>query len=715
MSIVCEGLSGVLSYFDDVVVYGSTPEEHWKNLCAVMDKLQDFGLGLNADKCALGMCELKFLGHVISAEGIKPEPDKVKAIADAPVLQNQAELRSFLGSITYLTQFVSNLATVITPLRYLMQKGVVWKWSTTESKAFEEVKELLIKAPCFAHYSLEAKTKLVVDASPVSLGCVLLQNVDSHWQSISYASRSLTAAEKRYLQIEQEAMAVLFRLQKMHSYIYGRHVVVSTDHNPLLGVFNKNTQSIHLERIALRGQDYDFSLTYEPGSENIADGLSRLPLNTTVTETSFVEEHVHFVKSADALLSIDEIKETGESDPELLEVVKVLDGTEKLLRKKALTLAHEAHQGIVRCKQRLRRILFWPGIDSDVEDFCRNCETCVRLQPLQQDTPNTAPPLPDYSWEKCALDLVGPFPGEIYIMTVVDYRSKWPEAIVLKRNTSESIVTADIFARFGYPKVLIMENGHQFVAEEFQDFMKANGIQHRRVSPYFLQSNGQVERFHRYLKHSIRAAELDGLSWTEVLPIILQVYRSTPHARTNMTPAKLFLNREITTKLPTVPELDRNNPEERYKEYQRKLCEYTDAKRHAQQHNLVPGDIVFVANTKSGKLIPMFGHQRYVIVHSKGPDTFELVNAETGQHFTRNVKFLSRVPRMELPVNDDNDNGCLESEEFTGAAMPPLDQLGSTVSDDRNPADSGPTDSTMALRRSTRTPKPKRDADFVYD
>lgn len=436
MSIVCEGLSGVLSYFDDVVVYGSTPEEHWKNLRAVTAKLQDCGLRLNADKCALGMCELKFLGHVISAEGIKPDPDKVKAIADAPVPQNQAELRSFLGSITYLTQFVSNLATVITPLRYLTQKGVVWKWSTTESNAFEEVKELLIKAPCLAHYSLEAETKLVVDASPVGLGCVLLQNVNSRWQPISYASRSLTAAEKRYSQMEREAMAVLFGLQKMHSYIYGRHVVVSTDHKPLLGVFSKNTPSIRLERIALRCQDYDFTLTYEPGSENIADGLSRLPLNTTVTETSFVEEHVHFVKSADALLSIDEIKEAGESDPELLEVEKVLDGTQNLvnkkwkhfkdelsfaqgllwrgrriyvpekLRKKALTLAHEAHQGIVRFKQRLRRILFWPGMDSDVEDYCRNCETCVGLQPLRRDTPNTATPLPDYCWGKCALDLV---------------------------------------------------------------------------------------------------------------------------------------------------------------------------------------------------------------------------------------------------------------------------------------------------------------------
>ena len=97
-----------------------------------------------------------------------------------------------------------------------------------------------------------------------------------------------------------------------------------------------------------------------------------------------------------------------------------------------------------------------------------------------------------------------------------------------------------------------------------------------------------------------------------------------------------------------------------------------------------------------------------VIVRSKGPDTFELVHAETGQRLICNVKFLSRVPSMELSLNYDNDNSCLKSEEFTGAAMPPLDQLETTVSDDRNPADIGPANSAMEPRRSTQTPKPKR-------
>ena len=131
MSIVCEGLAGVLNYFDDViVVFGSTPEEHWRNLWAMLDTLHTSGLRLNAKKCVMGVSESKFLGHIISADGVQPDPEKVKAILDAPLPEDQAQLRSFLGSITYLTQYLPHLATVIAPLRKLTQKGVPWRWTT---------------------------------------------------------------------------------------------------------------------------------------------------------------------------------------------------------------------------------------------------------------------------------------------------------------------------------------------------------------------------------------------------------------------------------------------------------------------------------------------------------------------------------------------------------------------------------------------------------
>lgn len=146
--------------------------------------------------------------------------------------------------------------------------------------------------------------------------CFFKKYIDNQMRPVAYASLSLTDVEKRYAQIEHEALAVLYGLQKMQTCtcIYGRHVTVATDHKPLLGVFTKPSQSIRLETIALRAQDYDFNLIYEPGSGNIADGLSRLPVSSPATEVKFVEEHVNFVKKYSTLLSIEEIQETGKKD-----------------------------------------------------------------------------------------------------------------------------------------------------------------------------------------------------------------------------------------------------------------------------------------------------------------------------------------------------------------------------------------------------------------
>ncbi|XP_048582656.1 uncharacterized protein K02A2.6-like [Nematostella vectensis] len=212
-------------------------------------------------------------------------------------------------------------------------------------------------------------------------------------------------------------------------------------------------------------------------------------------------------------------------------------------------------------RKRLRASLFWHNMDGEVGEFCRNCETCVRLQPLRKDTPVQSTPLPQRCWDKCALDLVGPFPGQIYILTLVDYKSKWPEAVILHSVSSKSIIKAlvDIFSRFGNSEEVVTDNGSQFISGEFEDFLKSKGIAHSRSSPYYPKANGQVERFHRYLGHGLRAAEIDGISWMDALPGILQVYRATPHARTGVTPAKLLLNREIVTNLPCVQDTETVN------------------------------------------------------------------------------------------------------------------------------------------------------------
>ncbi|KAK3745177.1 hypothetical protein QZH41_000200 [Actinostola sp. cb2023] len=184
---------------------------------------------------------------------------------------------------------------------------------------------------------MEVETKLVVDASPYGLGAVLLQRRGNDMYPVAYASRTLNEVEKRYAHFEREALAVLFGLQKMHTYVYGRHTTVATDHKPLLSIFTKSTQSIRLERIAMRAQDYDFTLTYEPGAENVADGWSRLPAETTESTGKFIEEHVQFVARDIDLMTLQEIREEGKVDAELQMVVNAINNgwrnTEDVVKK----------------------------------------------------------------------------------------------------------------------------------------------------------------------------------------------------------------------------------------------------------------------------------------------------------------------------------------------------------------------------------------------
>ena len=174
-------------------------------------------------------------------------------------------------------------------------------------------------------------------------------------------------------------------------------------------------------------------------------------------------------------------------------------------------------------------------------------------QPLNKYTPLQPTPLPRGPWAKGAVDLVGPIDGKC-ILTYIDYYSSYPEACVLKEITSREVIKAltDIFARFGFPKEIVSDNGKQFVSEEFEAFLKSRGIKHVRVSPYYARSNGKLERFHRCLKKNFRAVISEGKSWQEELPKILMLYRASPHPVSGKSPTMLLFNHEIRIQFRTL-------------------------------------------------------------------------------------------------------------------------------------------------------------------
>ncbi len=193
-------------YIDDILITGKTEQEHLQNLEKVLSILEDEGFTLKEEKCEFLTDEVQYLGHIISAEGVRPAKAKTRAILDAPAPNNVSQLRSFLGMVNYYGKFMSNLSTKLAPLYQLLKKKANWQWGPTEMKTFEEVKKMLSEVPVLEHYDPEKPLTLATDASPYGVGAVLSHVMpDGSEKPIAYASRSLNEVEKRYSQIDKEA------------------------------------------------------------------------------------------------------------------------------------------------------------------------------------------------------------------------------------------------------------------------------------------------------------------------------------------------------------------------------------------------------------------------------------------------------------------------------------------------------------------------------
>ena len=220
MESLLQGIPKVCVYIDDVLVTGHTEEEHMANLAEVLRRMASAGMRLKRDKCFFMMSQVHYLGHTVSAKGIQPTQDKVRAVKDAPAPTNLHQLKSFLGLINFYAKFLPNLSTVLAPLYVLLQKNRPWTWGPSQQRAFQQAKERLTKSSLLVHFSSTQPLLLAADASPYGLGAVLSHTMaDGSERPIAYASRSLTPTERRYSQLDKEALAIIFAVSKFRQYL----------------------------------------------------------------------------------------------------------------------------------------------------------------------------------------------------------------------------------------------------------------------------------------------------------------------------------------------------------------------------------------------------------------------------------------------------------------------------------------------------------------
>ena len=265
MEKILAGLEGVICLMNNVLVYASDYDTHWRRLRDVLKRISESGMTLSKEKCQFGVQSVQFLGHIVSDNGVQPDPNKVKAIVEMQAPTTKPEARRLMGMVGYLSKFSKNISELCSPIYAVMGRKSEWYWGVEQQRSFDALKTELSNAPVLCAFDLRCKHRVSADASQYAIGAVLLQfNCRGEWQPVEYASRKLTETERRYSMVEKEALAITWACEKFDFYIVGREFEIETDHKPLVAILGEKD----LSRLPLRVQRFKLRMMRYEETEN---------------------------------------------------------------------------------------------------------------------------------------------------------------------------------------------------------------------------------------------------------------------------------------------------------------------------------------------------------------------------------------------------------------------------------------------------------------
>ena len=571
------------NYVDDCIVFSDDMESHISDLQRVLGSLQAAGFTLRGSKCFFGRDTITHLGFQYSRDGVTPTEERSHAVADWPIPTTKKEVRSFLGLANVCRRFVPKFADIARPLTDLTRNDATFQWQDEQQQAFESLKEALMTPPALDYPRRTDTFILTTDASDTGIGAVL---TTARGTVVEYASRTLTAAERKYATIEKECLAIVWAVGKLRHYLIGARFKLETDHKPLEWLQSaraSHARSQRLERWSLELRAYEFDVVYRPGETNQrADALSRKPITLVALDPPMEGADLAEAQQNDPALS--QVQQqllngsippaTGEwrrhplkryrqiwSQLELhngiicrkvqsptMQEARLLVVVPKSLQRSFLKIAHEesGHQGIDRTLDRLSEVAYWVGQGRDVVHHCRYCTRCQFTKAPESMPAPLQPVIASKPWELVAVDILKVPPssqGNQYVLVVQDYFSKWPFARGLPDQKAERIVQVlkdDIFSLVGPPRKLHSDQGRNFESTILAGLCEAFGVKKSRTTPYHPMGDGLVERMNRSLLSLMRSYVNKERDWEEHLQLLLFLYRTTKHATTGLSPYEVL-------------------------------------------------------------------------------------------------------------------------------------------------------------------------------
>ena len=687
-------IEGVFIIADDMLVAGVDDDDHDRVLRAVLDRARDIGNRFNLEKVQFKLPEVHYMGRTVGRDGVRPDEEKIKAIQEMPEPTDKEGVRRLLGMLNFLSTFIPDMSTITAPLRGLMKADTPWQWLPEHSKAVLKLKEIISARPVLKLYDSTKPVAIQCDASSTGLGACLLQES----QPVAYASRALTGPETRYAQIEREMLAIVFAAEQFHHYIYGNEVEVMSDHRPLESIVQKSLRDLspRLQLMRLRLLRYKLAVHYVPGSKMyIADTLSRahgaqntadekpdeFRVHSLTTRLPATPQRIQDLQSATqgdvALCKLRDyvykgwpvhksacfpdvkqywgMKDTIHEDDGLLYIGERLI-VPTSLRADMLSKLHVGHLGMEKSKARARECLYWPNMSADIEDMVSKCSTCATFKPQNQPEPLLPHPVPGRPWQKVGADIFD-FNGKDFLV-VVDYYSKYPEVVQLRKKTAEDVIRVlkPIFARHGIPDQFMSDN-MPFQSHVMRQFADEWGFSLITSSPTYAQSNGQSERFVGIAKSILRKAALEGRDPN----LALLEYRTTPLSGLEYSPAQLLMSRRLRGVIPVSSNLLQptapKDPQRKLTSREQQQKQHYD--RHARSHWRSPPQIGDNIRVRLGRT-----WDSGVIVGKHDAPRSYYVTTEGGQTYRRNQRFIN--PNQEkvwiMPPDTDTESSGRQNE-----------------------------------------------------
>src|SRR6266536_2677299 len=527
------------AYLDDILIYSDNELEHEHHVRKVLERLRNAGLQIDLKKCEFHVTRTKYLGFIISTDGIEVDPEKISVVKNWKPPTTVRGVQSFLGFCNFYRRFIRDYGIIAKPMVNLTKTGVRFVWTQACQDSFQQLKSMLTSAPILQHYNKELETRIETDASDGVVAGVLSQRHGEHWLPVAFFSKTMNPAECNYQIHDKEMLAIVKSLEEWRPELQRKQdrFEIYTDHKSLeyfIITYRPGKDNVQADALTRKSDDIvsqdqlkkaarqQILLTSDKLDPRIVQGLEEAliavlaPMEAATTksflDTATVVDRVLRANRDEPSLEALRVQAT-KSDPYLtlytgilLYQGKVVVPDVDYLRTHLIREVHDqistAHPGRDKTYQLLRDRYYWRGMFTDVDQYVCNCHPCRRASSPRDKTPGLLQPLPvpDHPWQHISMDFNSfnrDKHGYDNVLVVMDRLSKESISIPCHKTTTAeemaSLFIYHVWRYFGPLDSIISDRGLQFISVFWNEFCRLLGVKIKLSTAHYPQTDGQNE------------------------------------------------------------------------------------------------------------------------------------------------------------------------------------------------------------------------------